>query len=120
MRILVTASAHFAITDDGALWTPTASTGYTFSARYLDVFDEASLLVRAHPRRGAGRVEVSHRPGSQGGSLARFRRPLGVREQLRADHEDDRRRALGCGSRLYRTDARRESHGPGGHAERIR
>ena len=41
MRILVTASAHFAITDDGALWTPTASTGYTFWARYLDVFDEA-------------------------------------------------------------------------------
>jgi glycosyltransferase involved in cell wall biosynthesis len=50
MRILVTASAHFAITDDGALWTPTASTGYTFWARYLDVFDEACLLVRAHPR----------------------------------------------------------------------
>ena len=50
MRILVTASAHFAITEDGALWTSTASMGYTFWARYLDVFDEACLLVRAHPR----------------------------------------------------------------------
>jgi glycosyltransferase involved in cell wall biosynthesis len=50
MRVLVTTSAHFAITDDGALWTPTASMDYTFWARYLEVFDEACLLVRADPR----------------------------------------------------------------------
>jgi glycosyltransferase involved in cell wall biosynthesis len=41
---------HFAITGDGALWTPYASMSYSFWARYLDVFDETRLLVRAHPR----------------------------------------------------------------------
>lgn len=49
MRVLVSASAHFALTADGALWTPNASLGHTFWARYLDVFDEVRLLVRARP-----------------------------------------------------------------------
>src|SRR6185503_962322 len=50
MRVLITASGHFAITGDGALWTSYASLSYGFWPRYLDVFDEAHLLVRAHPR----------------------------------------------------------------------
>lgn len=50
MRVLVTASAHFTITRDGALWTPTASLDYVFWTRYLEVFDEVCLLVRAHPQ----------------------------------------------------------------------
>jgi glycosyltransferase involved in cell wall biosynthesis len=50
MHVLITASAHFAITPDGALWTPNGSLGYAFWARYLDVFDEAHLLVRANPQ----------------------------------------------------------------------
>jgi glycosyltransferase involved in cell wall biosynthesis len=50
MRVLVSTAAHFAITGDGALWTSYASMSYSFWARYLDVFEEAKLLVRAHPR----------------------------------------------------------------------
>ena len=49
MRVLVSASAHFALTGDGTLWTPSASLGYSFWSRYLDVFDEVELLVRAEP-----------------------------------------------------------------------
>ena len=49
MRVLVTASAHFAITRDGVLWIQNASMGYNLWARYLDVFDEVHLLVRAKP-----------------------------------------------------------------------
>jgi glycosyltransferase involved in cell wall biosynthesis len=49
MRVLITASAHFAITGDGALWIQNASMGYALWARYLEVFDEAHLLVRARP-----------------------------------------------------------------------
>ena len=49
MKVLITASAHFAITPDRALWTPNASLGYGFWARYLEVFDAAHLLVRAQP-----------------------------------------------------------------------
>lgn len=49
MRVLITATAHFAITRDGALWIQNASMGYAFWARYLEVFDEVQLLVRARP-----------------------------------------------------------------------
>ena len=49
MRVLVTASAHFAITEDGSLWTPNASLNYHFWSRYLDVYDEVHLLARAKP-----------------------------------------------------------------------
>jgi glycosyltransferase involved in cell wall biosynthesis len=49
MRVLVTASAHFAMTPDRALWIDSASMSYSFWTRYLDVFDEVDLLVRAHP-----------------------------------------------------------------------
>jgi glycosyltransferase involved in cell wall biosynthesis len=49
MRVLVTAPAHFAMTPDGALWVDNAGIGYAIWARYLDVFDEVSLLTRAYP-----------------------------------------------------------------------
>ena len=49
MRVLITAGAHFAITRDGALWIQNASMGYALWARYLEVFDEVRLLVRARP-----------------------------------------------------------------------
>jgi glycosyltransferase involved in cell wall biosynthesis len=49
MRVLVTASAHFAMTPDRALWIDSATMGYRFWARYLDVFDEVRLLVRTRP-----------------------------------------------------------------------
>ncbi|MGB3204779.1 MAG: glycosyltransferase family 4 protein [Crinalium sp.] len=49
MHVLVTASARFAITSDGLLWTSNASLGYSFWTRYLDVFDEAHLFVRGQP-----------------------------------------------------------------------
>jgi glycosyltransferase involved in cell wall biosynthesis len=47
MRVLVTAAARFSITSDGNLWTPNASLGYHLWSRYLDVYDEVNLLVRA-------------------------------------------------------------------------
>lgn len=52
MRVLITASAHFAMTGDGALWIQNASMGYGLWARYLEVFDEVQLLVRARPHPG--------------------------------------------------------------------
>ena len=47
MKVLVTASARFAITSDGNLWTPNASLRYYLWARYLEVFDEVHLMTRA-------------------------------------------------------------------------
>jgi glycosyltransferase involved in cell wall biosynthesis len=49
VRVLITASAHFAIAGDGSLWIQNASMGYALWARYLEVFDEVRLLVRARP-----------------------------------------------------------------------
>lgn len=49
MNVLVTVSARLAITSDDSLWTPNASLGYRFWARYLDVFDEVYLVARAKP-----------------------------------------------------------------------
>lgn len=49
MDVLVTASAHFAITSDGMLWTPNQSLDYHFWSRYLDVYDEVKILARAKP-----------------------------------------------------------------------
>ncbi len=49
MKVLVSASAHHLLTPDGTLWTANASLQYRFWTRYLDVFDEVRLLVRAKP-----------------------------------------------------------------------
>jgi len=47
MHVLVSASAHFAITNDGILWSPSTSPVYNLCTRYLDVYDEVRLLARA-------------------------------------------------------------------------
>ncbi len=47
MRVLVTSPSRFAITSDGNLWTPNPSQDYKLWSRYLDVYDEVHLLVRA-------------------------------------------------------------------------
>jgi glycosyltransferase involved in cell wall biosynthesis len=51
MRVLVTCDARFAMTRDGQLWSESESQGYKLWRRYLDVYDEVHLLVRAklHP-----------------------------------------------------------------------
>jgi glycosyltransferase involved in cell wall biosynthesis len=49
MRALVTASARFAITPDGVLCTQNGSLPHRFWSRYLDVYDEVQLMVRAQP-----------------------------------------------------------------------
>lgn len=49
MRVLITASAHFAATPDGELWTGNGSLEYSFWTRYLEVYEAADLLVRARP-----------------------------------------------------------------------
>src|ERR687891_374052 len=53
MRLLVTAPAHFAMSPDRTLWINNPSMSYDFWTRYLDVFDEVNLLVRAQPRADA-------------------------------------------------------------------
>ena len=47
MNVLVSASAHFVATGNGELWSGNGSLGYATWARYLDVFDEVKLVVRA-------------------------------------------------------------------------
>src|SRR5438128_746577 len=51
MNVLVSASAHFGITSDGQLWTQNSSLGYTFWVRYLEVYDQVRLVVRASPHK---------------------------------------------------------------------
>jgi glycosyltransferase involved in cell wall biosynthesis len=46
MKTLVSASAHFALTPDGALWTPNSSLQHSFWTRYLSAYDEVHLLVQ--------------------------------------------------------------------------
>lgn len=50
MKALVTASARFAMTPDGNLWTANPSLDYTLWARYLDVYDAVKLLARVQPQ----------------------------------------------------------------------
>lgn len=50
MRALVSASARFVITPDNVLWSFSQSLNYSFWSRYLDVYDEVALLVRAQPQ----------------------------------------------------------------------
>ena len=47
MNALVTASARFVQTDDGALWTHNPAIRYDFWTRYLDVYDHVRILARA-------------------------------------------------------------------------
>jgi glycosyltransferase involved in cell wall biosynthesis len=50
MKTLVSASAHFALTPDGRLWTPNSSLQYSFWTRYLYAYDEVHLLVQTEKR----------------------------------------------------------------------
>jgi glycosyltransferase involved in cell wall biosynthesis len=47
MNALVTASARFVLTPDGALWTHNPAIRYEFWTRYLDVYENVSVLARA-------------------------------------------------------------------------
>src|SRR5690606_23281178 len=49
MNAIVSPSARFAIDGEGTLWGSSPSVGYNFWMRYLDVYDEVHLLVRAKP-----------------------------------------------------------------------
>ncbi len=50
MKVVVSPSARFIITNEGALWGLSPSVGYNNWSRYLDVYDEVNLLVRAEKR----------------------------------------------------------------------
>lgn len=47
MRVLVTLTSRFTLTSDGSLWAENPTQSYAFWTRYLDVYDEVTLLVRA-------------------------------------------------------------------------
>ncbi|MBH8562375.1 glycosyltransferase family 4 protein [Nostoc sp. CENA67] len=47
MRVLVSAPARFALTSDGNLWSQSESQAYKLWSRYLNVYDEVHILVRA-------------------------------------------------------------------------
>jgi len=47
MKALVTATHHFYLDAENRAWTSNASFGYPFWQRYLDVFDEITVLARA-------------------------------------------------------------------------
>jgi len=49
MNVVVSASARVLVTEDGEFWSDSSSLAYSFWTRYLDVFDEVRLLVRAVP-----------------------------------------------------------------------
>lgn len=63
MNVLVSASARFVVTEDGELWSANSSLDYRFWTRYLDVFDEVRLLVRAtrQPKPPSGWRQVTGR-----------------------------------------------------------
>ncbi len=47
MNVLVSSSQHFVLTADGELWVANAAESYQFWTRYLEVYDEVLLCVRA-------------------------------------------------------------------------
>lgn len=49
MNAIVTVGARFYITPDNVLWTKNGSLQYSFWTRYLDVYNEIRLIVRAKP-----------------------------------------------------------------------
>lgn len=84
MKVLVSASARFAIAPNGTLWTPNASLRYAFWTRYLEVFDGARLVVRAKPEH-----EIPHDwvqadgPGIEVVALPHFVGPIQFARHLR-------------------------------------
>ena len=49
MNILVNTSTRFSRTPDGRFWAPAESQAYEYWRRFLDVFDEVTVLGRAFP-----------------------------------------------------------------------
>ena len=52
MHLLVATEAHFRQTSDGVAYSDTGGRGYSFWARYLDVFDSVTVIGRLSPQRG--------------------------------------------------------------------
>ncbi len=84
MKVLVSASARFALAPNGTLWTPNASLSYNFWSRYLDVFDAARLIVRAKPEHNipADWVQADG-PGIETVALPHFVGPVQFARNLR-------------------------------------
>ncbi len=47
MNVLVNNSARFQLTPDGRFWAPSENFAYVYWTRFLDVFDEVTVLARA-------------------------------------------------------------------------
>jgi len=64
MNVLVSASARFALTPDNRLWSNSGPLSYRFWSRYLDVYENVYLLVRAQqcddPPEGATLASGDH------------------------------------------------------------
>lgn len=60
MRVVVATDARLYVDTNGDVWSDTGEYGYTFWARYLEVFTEVQVVARIYPRDGrtlAARVE---------------------------------------------------------------
>src|SRR5271170_3257963 len=49
MRVLVNTSARFSITPDGRFWAPSENLAHKYWTRFLDVFDQVTILARTFP-----------------------------------------------------------------------
>jgi glycosyltransferase involved in cell wall biosynthesis len=49
MNVLVNAAVRFSFTADGQFWSPYENSAYVYWTRFLDVFDEVTILARAFP-----------------------------------------------------------------------
>lgn len=83
MNVLVTISAHFMHTPDGALWVDNPSIGYAYWTDYLGVYDELHLLCRSQavdsPPPGADLVSG---PGVKPAIVPDFVGPAGFARNL--------------------------------------
>lgn len=98
MRVLITLSHRFVQTPDGQLWTANHSFAYPVWQRYLDVFDDATLLSRAQPAPmppanwhqatgpGVGVLSVPNFRGILGMAQAYLRMRTVIKQALR-EHE---------------------------------
>lgn len=85
MNALVSASARFAVIAGDELWTDNGSLGHAFWARYLEVYDEIRLTVRAVPMSAppSGWVRATG-PGVRGAPLPDFQSARGLLTRHRA------------------------------------
>lgn len=47
MKVLVNAAVRFSLTADGQFWSPYENSAYVYWTRFLDVFDEITVIARA-------------------------------------------------------------------------